>query len=153
MSPALAGRYLTTGPSGKSYSCLFNGYFEPQNMKSFHLFFLFNCRYLKKEELCLKVYLILSQKEKDKHHMNITYMWNLNCGTNEPTLKTETVSQTQRADLLSPSRRKGGSRTDREFGVGRCKRLHLEGLSNKDILNSTGNYIQYPGINRNEKEH
>ena len=67
-------------------------------MKSFHLYF-FNCRYLKKEELCLengylfKVYLILSQKEKDKHHMNITYMWSLNCGTNEPTLKTETDSQ------------------------------------------------------------
>ena len=35
-----------------------------------------------------------SQKEKDKHHMNITYMWNLNCGTNEPALKTETDSQT-----------------------------------------------------------
>ena len=36
----------------------------------------------------------ISQKEKDKHHMNITYMWNLNCGTNEPALKTETDSQT-----------------------------------------------------------
>ena len=34
------------------------------------------------------------QSEKDKHHMNITYMWNLNCGTNEPALKTETDSQT-----------------------------------------------------------
>ena len=36
--------------------------------------------------------LILSkvgQKEKDKYHVNITYMWNLNYDTNEPIYKTE----------------------------------------------------------------
>ena len=85
--------------------------------------------------------MILSQKEKDKHHMNITYMWNLNCGTNEPTFKTDTDSQTQRSDLWLPSGRRGGSRMDREFGVGRCKLLHLEWLSNKVLPYSTGNYI------------
>ena len=36
----------------------------------------------------------VSQKEKDKYHMIITYMWNLKYGTNEPIYKTETDSQT-----------------------------------------------------------
>ena len=41
---------------------------------------------------------------------------------------------------------------DWEFGVGRCKLLHLEWI-NKVLLCSTGNYIQYPGINHNGKEY
>ena len=31
---------------------------------------------------------------------------------------------------------------DRNFGVGRCKLLHLEWISNEVLLLSTGNYIQ-----------
>ena len=38
-----------------------------------------------------------SQKEKDKY--DITYMWNLKYGTNEPIYKTERDSQTYRTDL------------------------------------------------------
>ena len=41
--------------------------------------------------------------------------------------------------------------TDWEFGVGRCKLLHLES-TNKVLLCGTGNYIQSPGINHYEKE-
>ena len=40
-----------------------------------------------------------------------------------------------------------------EFEVGRCKLLHSEGINNKVLLYSTGNYIQSPGINHNGKEH
>lgn len=40
---------------------------------------------------------------------------------------------------------------DREFGIGRCKLLHLEWISNKILLYSTGNYIQSLGINYNGK--
>ena len=36
----------------------------------------------------------------------------------------------------------GGSGMDREFGVGRCKLLHLEWISNEVLMYSTGNYIQ-----------
>ena len=36
----------------------------------------------------------VSQKEKDKYHMIITYMWNLKYDTNELIYKTETNSQT-----------------------------------------------------------
>ena len=46
----------------------------------------------------------------------------------------------------------GGREMDWEFGVGRCKLLHLEWI-NKVLLYSTGNCIQSPGINHNEKEY
>ena len=36
----------------------------------------------------------------------------------------------------------GGSGMDWEFGVSRCKLLHLEWISNEVPLYSTGNYIQ-----------
>ena len=35
-----------------------------------------------------------------------------------------------------------------EFGVGRCKLLHLEWMSNEVLLYSTGNYIQSLGKER-----
>ena len=40
-----------------------------------------------------------------------------------------------------------------EFGVSRCKLLHLEWINDKVLLYSTGNYIQFPGINHNGKEY
>ena len=42
---------------------------------------------------------------------------------------------------------------DWEFGVSRCKLLHTEWINNKVLLYSTGNYIQYPGINHDGKEY
>ena len=36
----------------------------------------------------------------------------------------------------------GGSGIDREFGVSRRKHVHLEPLSNENLLYSIGNYIQ-----------
>ena len=46
-----------------------------------------------------------------------------------------------------------GGGMDWEFGVSRCKLLHLEWINNRVLLHSTGNYIQYPGINHNGKEY
>ena len=40
-----------------------------------------------------------------------------------------------------------------EFGIGRCKLLHLEWINNKVLMYSTGNYIKYPVINHNGKEY
>ena len=40
----------------------------------------------------------------------------------------------------------GGSEMDGLFGNRRCKPLHLEWISNKVLLFSTGNYIQSLGI-------
>ena len=41
---------------------------------------------------------------------------------------------------------RGGSGMDGEFGVSRCKVLHLEWISNEVLLCSTGNYILSLGI-------
>ena len=38
-----------------------------------------------------------------------------------------------------------------EFGVSRCKRLHLERITNKILLYNTGNRIQSPGIDYDGK--
>ena len=48
-------------------------------------------------------------------------------------------------------REMGGSGMDREFGVYRCKLLHLEWRDNKVLLYSTGNCVQSPGMDHEEK--
>ena len=40
-----------------------------------------------------------------------------------------------------------------EFAFSRCKVVYIEWIINKVLLQSTGNYIQYPVINHNGKEH
>ena len=47
------------------------------------------------------------------------------------------------------SGKKGGSRMDREFGVGRCKLLHLERINNGVLPSSTEYYVQALGIDHN----
>ena len=42
---------------------------------------------------------------------------------------------------------------DWEFGISRCKLLYIEWITNKVLLYSTENYIQYPVINHNGKEY
>ena len=69
---------------------------------------------------------------------------------NEPIHETEIDSQ--RSDLWLP-RRWGGRGMDWEFGVGRCKLLQMEWISNKVLLYCSGNYIQYSVINHNGKEY
>ena len=85
--------------------------------------------------------LILSevgQKEKDKHHM-ISRIWNLIYGTNETFHRIETHGLGEQTSGCRGY--KGGSRMDWEFGVNRCKLLHLEWISNEILLNSIENYV------------
>ena len=42
---------------------------------------------------------------------------------------------------------------DREFGVGRCKLLHLGWISNKVLLHSTGDYAQSLGLKHDGREY
>ena len=42
--------------------------------------------------------------------------------------------------------KEGGSGMDEEFGVSRCKLLHLEWIKNKVLLQSAGNYMHSLGI-------
>ena len=65
----------------------------------------------------------------------------------------ETDSQTQRTDLGLPRGKENGDGKDWEFGISRCKLLHIEWVSNKVLLYSKRNYIQYPVINHNGKEY
>ena len=71
---------------------------------------------------------------------DITYMWNLKYSTNEPIYRVETDSQTWRTDLHCQGGG-GESGIDWEFGISRCKPLHLGYICN-EVLYSTGNYIQ-----------
>ena len=42
---------------------------------------------------------------------------------------------------------------DWESEVSRCELLHLEWINNKVLLESTGDYTQYPGTHHNRKEY
>ena len=53
--------------------------------------------------------------------------------------------------LWLPREGGGGNETDWEFGVNRCKLLHVEWIDNKVLQYSTGNHIQSPGIDHAEK--
>ena len=74
-------------------------------------------------------------------------MRNLKYDRNEPIYKGERDSQTRTELWLPWGRGRGGSGMDKEFGVSRCKLLHLEWVSNEVLLYSTENYIQSLGIN------
>ena len=80
-------------------------------------------------------------------------MWNLKYDTNELMYGRETDSETQRADWWWPRRRGSGGGKAWESGISRCKLVYIGWIHNKVLLCSTGNYIQYPVINRNGKEH
>ena len=70
----------------------------------------------------------------------ITYSCNRIHGTNEPIYRKEANSWTWRADLWLP-RGRGREGSDWEFGVSRCRRLHLEWICNEILLHSTGNAL------------
>ena len=60
----------------------------------------------------------------------------------------------QRTDLWLPRQGGGGEGgMNWEFGISRCQLLYIGWINNTDLLHSTGNYIQYPGVNHNGKEY
>uniref|UniRef100_A0A8D1A0R3 DUF1725 domain-containing protein n=1 Tax=Sus scrofa TaxID=9823 RepID=A0A8D1A0R3_PIG len=78
----------------------------------------------------------VSQKEKEKY--DITYIWNLIYGRNEPFHRKE--NQGLGEQTCGCQGGGGESGMDWEFGVRRCK-LCLEWICNESLLYSTGNYI------------
>ena len=58
-----------------------------------------------------------------------------------------------RADFYLVGGIRGGKGMDREFGISRCKLLHLEWINNKVLTYGTGNYIQSSGRNHNGKQY
>ena len=61
--------------------------------------------------------IILSEIRESQITYDITYMWNLKYGTNEPIYKAETDSKTQRTDLWLPGGR--GKEQDGQGDQGR----------------------------------
>ena len=66
--------------------------------------------------------------------------------------KTETDSQTQKTNLWLPKGKGSGGGINQEYGIERYILLYVKQISNKDLLYSTGNYIQYLVITYNGKE-
>ena len=84
--------------------------------------------------------LILSKSERERQMpFDITYIWNLTYGTNEPFHGKETHSLG--GQTCGCRGGGGGSGMNWEFGVSRCKLLPLEWISNDTQLYSTGNCI------------
>ena len=57
-----------------------------------------------------------------------------------------------RKKIYGYQRGKGGGGINWEFGINRYTLLYIKQVNNKDLLYSTGNYIQYLGIPYNGKE-
>ena len=74
-------------------------------------------------------------------------MWNLKYGTNDPIYKTKIDHEHgDQTCGCQGGRGEGGNGVDGEVGVGRCKLLHVEWISNKVLLYTTGNYVQSLGL-------
>ena len=66
------------------------------------------------------------------------------------TLKTRLFIENR---LVVAKGEEGTGGKDWVFGISGCKLLYIGWINNKVLLHSTGNYIQYPGINHNGKEY
>ena len=92
----------------------------------------------------------VSQKEKDKYHM-ISFI----CGIKIWHKWTYLQNRNRLTDIeirLVVAKWEGGRRgMDWEFGVVRCKLLHLEWTNNKVLLYNTEKFIQSAWINYNGK--
>ena len=87
-------------------------------------------------ELEILVLSEVSQKEKDKIPHDFAYIWILRYGTSEPFHRKENHGHGEQTCGCQ-----GGEGMCWEFGVNRCKPLHLEWISNEILLYSTGNHI------------
>ena len=96
--------------------------------------------------------IILSEVRERKISYDIIDMWNLKYNTNELIYTAETDSQIiEHTYGCQGEGDEGGM--DWEFVIRTYKVLQIEKISNKALLYSTGNYIKYPVINWNGKEH
>ena len=73
--------------------------------------------------------LILSEVKSERERQipyDITYIWNLIYGTNEPFHRKETHGLGEQTCVCQG----GGNGMDWEFGVSKCKLVHLEWIRN-----------------------
>ena len=96
----------------------------------------------------LEIFIVseVSEKDKDTYYVNHLY------GTNDPIYKTETDHE-HGEHTCDCSGEGGGSGMNGKFGVGRCKLLHLEWISNRVLLYSTVNYVQSLGLECDRRQY
>ena len=82
---------------------------------------------------------------------DIIYVWNLKKKMIEMNLFTK-QKQTQRENKLTVTKRERWGGINQEFWINRYILLRIKQITNKDLLYSTGNYIQYCIITYNGKE-
>ena len=70
-------------------------------------------------------------------------MAHINISTEKKIIDLENRLVVANGDGEGMGRGWGGNGMDWEFGVSRCKLLHLEWISGEILLCSTGNYINY----------
>ena len=83
---------------------------------------------------------ILHEVRERQMPYDITYMWNLKYGTDDPICKKETDHGHAEQTCGWQREEGGGNWIDGEFGVGKCELLYLEWISTGVLLYSTGNY-------------
>ena len=109
---------------------------------------VFVARWMQLEEI-----LILSEVRKRKRNTtDITYMWDLNYGTNESYLQHRNrLTDTEKRWVVA----KGGGEEvgwTGSLGLVDTKLVHLEWIRNEVLLYSTGNYIKSLGIEHDGRQ-
>ena len=66
--------------------------------------------------------------------------------------QTNRLTDIENGLMVVKGERVGGG-MDWEFWINSYKLLYIEWINNKVLLNSTGNYIQYPVTNHNRKDY
>ena len=90
------------------------------------------------------------KSERERYHMIITYMWNLQYDTNELINDTETDSWGTGWWLPGGV---GRGWMNWEFGVSICELLSIEQITKKVQLYNTENYNPYPLIKYSGKQY
>ena len=63
-----------------------------------------------------------------------------------PSTKQKHIRDRESRTVVAGAGAAGGGEWDGQFGAGRHKPLHLEGIRDGVVLYSTGNYVQSPGV-------
>ena len=92
----------------------------------------------------------VSETKKRKY-----YMISLTCGISKKfqmNLTKQKQIHKYRNQTRATKREREGGGINQQYGINRYKLLHIQQISNKDLLYSTGNYIQYLIITYNRKK-
>ena len=94
--------------------------------------------------------LILSEVSQKEKAYDITYMWSPKYGTNDLFTKQKQIMDME-SRLVFARGERGERGTDRKFGIGICRLLHLEWMADGVLLYSTGKCVWSLGLEHGGK--